>query len=151
MKTSVFFFFGPTFRVCYWVSHLFFSLDPSFASFKTCMLHHLSFCVYSTVTDFAKFLGKSTLRPSRTASQYAMSWRGITFRIPWRTSTVLGISILSAWLLLNSSSSELQITIGLPPRAITKNAYTVSRDIPCRRIRINDEKTNLVGKRSSSS
>ena len=33
----------------------------------------LTVIIYSTVTDLAKFRGKSTLSPSPTASQYAMS------------------------------------------------------------------------------
>ena len=75
--------------------------------------------IYSTVTDLAKFRGKSTLSPSPTASQYAMSWRGMTLSKPWRQSTVLGISIFSVCSDGNSLSSGLQMTIGRPPRAMT--------------------------------
>jgi hypothetical protein len=39
--------------------------------------------------------------------------------MPWSTSTVWGISIFSAWVVWNSSSPELQMTMGLPPRAMT--------------------------------
>lgn len=75
---------------------------------------------YSTVTDFAKLRGKSTFRPSITASQYAISCSGMTFKMPCSTSTVLGISIVCACSLpWNSSSPVLQITMGLPPRDTT--------------------------------
>lgn len=85
--------------------------------------------IYSTVTLFAKFLGKSTFKPSATASQYAISCNGITFSKPCKQSTVFGISIFSALLLENSSSSGLQITIGLPDRAMT--IYnTLAKDSP---------------------
>jgi hypothetical protein len=77
------------------------------------------FPAYSTVTLLAKFRGKSTLRPSITASQYAMSCSGMTLRMPCSTSTVLGISMCSPGLVLNSSSLGLQMTMGLPLRAMT--------------------------------
>ncbi len=48
-----------------------------------------------------------------------MSCKGMTFRMPCRTSTVFGISIFSASVELNSWSLGLQITMGLPPRAMT--------------------------------
>lgn len=75
---------------------------------------------YSTVTDFARLRGKSTFKPSATASQYAINWSGITLRSPCKQSTVLGISIFSACPSLNSSSFGLQITMGFPERAITE-------------------------------
>ena len=88
-------------------------------------LNHVEFgpltvIIYSTVTDLAKFRGKSTLSPSPTASQYAMSWRGMTLSRPWRQSTVLGISIFSVCSAGNSESLALQMTIGRPPRAMTR-------------------------------
>lgn len=38
-------------------------------SFAKSFLYLVAFLAYSTVTDLAKFLGKSTFRPSATASQ----------------------------------------------------------------------------------
>lgn len=82
-------------------------------------LFPLSYSPYSTVTDFAKFLGISTFNPSATANQYAINCSGITFSRPCRQSTVFGISIFSHLSSRNSSSSGLQMTIGLPERAMT--------------------------------
>ena len=47
--------------------------------------------IYSTVTDFAKFLGLSTSHPRITAIWYANSWIGIDVKIGVKYSEVLGI------------------------------------------------------------
>ena len=79
------------------------------------------YCNYSTVTDLARLRGKSTFKPSATASQYAMSWSGMTLSRPCNKSTVLGTSIRSVFSGGNSSSPVLQMTIGRPFRAMTRN------------------------------
>ena len=48
---------------------------------------------YSTVTDFARFLGLSTLYPFSTATKYARSWSGTTARTGDKISCVSGIFI----------------------------------------------------------
>jgi hypothetical protein len=79
------------------------------------------YCNHSTVTDLARLRGKSTFKPSATASQYAMSWSGMTLSSPCNKSTVLGTSIRSVFSGGNSSSPVLQMTIGRPFRAMTRN------------------------------
>lgn len=74
---------------------------------------------YSTVTDFARFLGQSMLQPRKTAMWKDKSCMGMTVKTPWRQSTVFGISkVLSAKDFVSSSPSS-QMTIGLPSRAVT--------------------------------
>jgi hypothetical protein len=97
------------------------------------------YCNHSTVTDLARLRGKSTFKPSATASQYAISWSGMTLSRPCNKSTVLGTSIRSVFSGGNSSSPWLQITIGRPFRAMTRNnvsdvnlsQYGSDRFIPC--------------------
>jgi hypothetical protein len=78
-------------------------------------------CNHSTVTDLARLRGKSTFKPSATASQYAMSWSGMTLSRPCNKSTVLGTSIRSVFSGGKASSPVLQMTIGRPFRAMTGN------------------------------
>lgn len=76
---------------------------------------------YSTVTLLAKLRGQSTLQPLLTAMWNDRSCIGITVKMPWRQSTVLGTS---RYLLANtmvSLSSSSQIKIGLPSRDFTWN------------------------------
>ena len=82
------------------------------------------YCNHSTVTDLARLRGKSTFKPSATASQYAMSWSGMTLSRPCNKSTVLGTSIRSVFSGGNSSSPGLQMTIGRPFRAMTRNSVS---------------------------
>ena len=74
---------------------------------------------YSTVTDFAKFLGKSTSNPAIVARWYAISCIGMTASNPARQSTVSGICMTGAPKDLKFSSPLLQMIIGFPPLART--------------------------------
>ena len=74
---------------------------------------------YSTVTDLAKLRGQSTLQPLSTAKWYDRSCIGITVRMPWRTSTVAGISKTWSEKDMVSLSPFSQMIKGLPARATT--------------------------------
>src|SRR5205823_14263595 len=75
--------------------------------------------VYSTVTDFARFLGWSTSHPLRTAMWYASSCSGMIESKGERRSLDGGISITRSDIFDDIESPSVTTEMTMPSRALT--------------------------------
>ena len=76
---------------------------------------------YSTVTDFARLRGWSTLRPFSTATWYAINCRGITESNGASGANVGGTSIYASEMSFTATSPSVTIDSMRPLRAVTSS------------------------------